>query len=133
MTTRVSIMLDITYDDQGVPAEDLRRFARQVIEDGMYTGCFTKDTMATIESYQLGIGVIPDHLLAAAEVRDTPEAKPGGYNDSLEADQQITSEERIAAYLFEGYRDAFSEFDAAEAGREILQMILREYRPDLLG
>lgn len=53
------------------------------------------------------------------------------YNDKLDPDQQITAEEKIAAHLFDNYREGFNEFDASEAGKEILRMVLEKFRTDL--
>jgi hypothetical protein len=53
------------------------------------------------------------------------------YNSKLDADEQITTEEDIAARLFEVV-PGMSEEDCAEAGRDILLMVLKKYRPDLL-
>ncbi len=52
------------------------------------------------------------------------------YNNKLNPDQQITAEERIAAYLFDTY--GINEECSAEAGRGILRLVLKEFRPDLL-
>lgn len=54
-----------------------------------------------------------------------------GYNDKMDPDQQITAEEKIAAYLYD--ESMADEETAAEAGRQILQMVLREFRPDLFA
>ena len=51
------------------------------------------------------------------------------YNDKLDADQQISKEEEIAAHLFDVY--GLDEDSAANAGRQILFMVLSEFRPDL--
>ncbi len=53
------------------------------------------------------------------------------YSLELDADEQIESEEKIAAYLFDNHREGFSEEDAAEAGREILSLVLQKFRPDV--
>jgi len=52
------------------------------------------------------------------------------YNDNLGADQQISMEERIAGELFNG---GCSEDRAAELSREILLLVLQEFRPDLIA
>jgi len=54
------------------------------------------------------------------------------YNDAFDPNDQVTAEEQIAAYLFDE-ADGFegSEEDAANAGREILRMVLEKFRPDL--
>jgi hypothetical protein len=51
------------------------------------------------------------------------------YNETLDADEQITAEEEIAAYLFDAELD-IGEEDCAEAGRQILKMVLKRFRPD---
>jgi hypothetical protein len=53
-----------------------------------------------------------------------------GYNDKMSPDEQITAEERIAHEVFtsEG-----TEEDCAQKGRDILKMILKEFRPDLFS
>jgi hypothetical protein len=53
----------------------------------------------------------------------------GKYNGKLDPLAQISTEERIASYIFE--KSEISEEDAAKAGREILNMVLEEFRPDL--
>lgn len=65
------------------------------------------------------------------------------YNDTLDADDQITMEERIAATIFSqgAYENdaplakpvALDEEQCAELGRTILKMVLAEFRPDLFG
>lgn len=52
-----------------------------------------------------------------------------GYNDTMNPDQQITMEEQIAAYCFD--TSEVGEETAAKAGRDILLMILTQFRPDL--
>jgi len=50
------------------------------------------------------------------------------YHGRLDADRQITTEERIAAAI----ADARGDQDAEDnLGREILYLVLREFRPDL--
>ena len=54
------------------------------------------------------------------------------YNEFLDADQQISTEERIASALFDEFEhEGLQEEGAAALGRSILYDILREYRPDL--
>jgi hypothetical protein len=64
-----------------------------------------------------------------------------GYSDALDADKQVTMEERIAT-IIDDYQDnllaqerlddrAFGEEDTAELGRRILLAVLAEFRPDL--
>ena len=53
------------------------------------------------------------------------------YNDNMSADQQISTEERIAAYLFD--KAGASNHQATEAGKEILKMVVAEFRPDLIA
>lgn len=66
-----------------------------------------------------------------------------GYNDTFDADQQITLEERIAARIFQqgeetnpeeqdGWPRPLGEEDCADLGRDILLMIVEELRPDLI-
>ncbi len=54
------------------------------------------------------------------------------YNGSLSLDQQVAAEERIAALLLNTYCEGFSDEDAAQAGRDILLDVLREFCPNLL-
>lgn len=53
------------------------------------------------------------------------------YNDKLNADDQISAEESIAAHLFDN-ASSISEEEAAELGRSILLLVLRKFRPDLI-
>ena len=55
------------------------------------------------------------------------------YNDTLDADSQINSEERIAVHLFDNYREGLNEQEAADAGRTILKMVLSEFRYDVFN
>jgi len=61
------------------------------------------------------------------------------YNESLDADDQITAEEEIAAYMQEKSEElvgdalSFSEEDCARIGRDILLLTLKRFRPDLVG
>ncbi len=62
------------------------------------------------------------------------------YNDKLDADQQITMEEQIASYLFNdgvdldnGQGEGPSEEFCNKMGKEILLMVLTEFRKDLVG
>lgn len=51
------------------------------------------------------------------------------YSDKLDPHQQVSMEERLAAYVFDNCEA--DEETAAEAGRKILKMVLAEFRPDL--
>jgi hypothetical protein len=59
------------------------------------------------------------------------------YNDKLDADAQVSTEEAIAAMIFERVESlaplstSLDEEDCAHFGREILKMVLKEFRPDL--
>lgn len=56
------------------------------------------------------------------------------YGDHLQPDQQISTEEKIAAYLHTQATDwggEIQEDHAADAGRDILYLVLREFRPDV--
>lgn len=59
------------------------------------------------------------------------------YNDKLDADEQVSMEEKIAAVIFDSDLnlgddpDLFDEEDCAELGRIILLMVLKKFRPDL--
>lgn len=53
------------------------------------------------------------------------------YNEKLDADEQISAEESIAAFLYES-APSMSEDQAAELGRNILLLVLRKFRPDLI-
>lgn len=57
------------------------------------------------------------------------------YNEKLGADEQISAEETIAAFLFaySGHANAtLDEDDCAEASRQILYLVLDKFRPDLI-
>lgn len=63
-----------------------------------------------------------------------PKEEPG-YNNKLDADEQITMEEDIAhkVFHFKGGSpdDVLDEEDCAQLGRDILKMVLKQFRPDL--
>lgn len=52
------------------------------------------------------------------------------YNEALDPDQQITTEELIAAAIFD--RTETTEEEAQKLGRDILLVVLAEFRPDLV-
>lgn len=54
------------------------------------------------------------------------------YNDKLDADEQITAEEGISAFLFDHF-PGIDEEDANDAGKQILRMVLEKFRPDLFA
>ena len=51
------------------------------------------------------------------------------YNDTFNASDQIDAEERIAALLFDDAE--VSEEQSADLGRQILRLVLAQFRPDL--
>lgn len=53
------------------------------------------------------------------------------YNDVLDPDVQISTEETIASTIFDSVR--CSEEEAAELGRDILTKVLVLFRPDLFA
>ena len=53
------------------------------------------------------------------------------YNDKLNPDAQISMEERIAMHLFDN--SSIREEEAAQMGRDILLMVLEEFRKDLIS
>ena len=62
------------------------------------------------------------------------------YNDKFDADQQVTLEELIAAHIFDNAEregdegeGRVKEQSATELGKEILQLIVAELRPDLVA
>lgn len=58
-----------------------------------------------------------------------------GYNDKLDPDRQVTAEEKIASVIFTSFRNVYpavSEEDAQQLGRDILVLVLKEFRPDLV-
>lgn len=55
------------------------------------------------------------------------------YNDNLDPERQLAMEEKIAAFLFDHFREGFNEGDAQEAGQEVLNAFIEEFRPDLIG
>jgi hypothetical protein len=67
-----------------------------------------------------------------------PQAEQAGgcYNALLDDDRQISVEEKIAAAIWElqNSRDAreLDEEEVAQLGRDILKLVLREFRPDFL-
>jgi hypothetical protein len=54
------------------------------------------------------------------------------YNDTMPIDQQVTMEERIASVVFEVADDRLGDDGATKVSRQILLMVLTEFRPDLL-
>lgn len=62
-----------------------------------------------------------------------------GYNDDMDPASQLDDEERISALIFDTCGEALEDDDSgvpAEAtcnalGRQILEMVLQKYRPDL--
>lgn len=54
------------------------------------------------------------------------------YNDTLDAGQQIDTEEAIAALIFDR-TDAIDEETAGDLGRDILKLVLLAFRPDLFS
>lgn len=54
-----------------------------------------------------------------------------GYHEQLDPDRQITTEEHIAALIAEQRGSDYSDSTCAELGRDILYLVLREFRPDL--
>ena len=65
-----------------------------------------------------------------------------GYNEKLDADQQVTAEERIASLIREAVEQAedsrgqhdyqLTDEDCGTLGRLILLDVLAEFRPDLI-
>lgn len=63
------------------------------------------------------------------------------YNDTLDADDQISSEEMIASLIFDAEENAvkggdepvFTEEECAQLGRDILIRVLAQFRPDLVS
>lgn len=57
------------------------------------------------------------------------------YSDQLDADQQVSTEEKIAAFLKKEIEESDETFGDDEhlgdMGRDILYLVLREFRPDL--
>ena len=63
------------------------------------------------------------------------------YNENLDADVQITAEEKIAAMIREMVNNSedctgkpdytLTDEDCADLGRYILKQVLEEFRPDL--
>jgi hypothetical protein len=66
-----------------------------------------------------------------SEVFDDHEPEGRLYGDALNPDTQITTEEKIASLIFDK-ADAISEEVAAQLGRDILKMVLMEFRPDMI-
>lgn len=54
------------------------------------------------------------------------------YNDNMSADQQITTEEKIASLVLEAAYSEEGEEAFSQAGRNILKLVLQEFRPDLI-
>ena len=67
----------------------------------------------------------------------SPAQKVPGYSDKLEADIQISTEEAIAATIFDFAASndlpdcPFDEEQCAQLGRDILKLVLGRFRPDL--
>lgn len=56
------------------------------------------------------------------------------YRKTLDATKQVQMEEQIAATIFDASReDGVGEESAAQLGRDILMMVLKEFRPDLVS
>lgn len=59
------------------------------------------------------------------------------YNDKLDADHQISTEEQIAALIFDTFTGescaGSTEESCADLGRRILYVVLREFRLDLFA
>jgi hypothetical protein len=59
------------------------------------------------------------------------------YNDKLDTDLQIDAEEEIADLVFNASGNVFPntlhEEDCADLGRKILKVVLKKFRPDLIG
>lgn len=53
------------------------------------------------------------------------------YNERLDADDQISAEEDIAALIHANRSCSFNEDTCAHLGRLILRLTLRRFRPDL--
>jgi len=62
-----------------------------------------------------------------------PRKPTNSYNDSLDADLQITTEEEIAARIFDDPDVDTDEECAAQLGRDILRLVLSGFRPDLMS
>lgn len=54
------------------------------------------------------------------------------YSDKLDADQQISTEERIASRISDLTEGTMEDEICAEIGRDALYIVLQEFRPDLL-
>lgn len=52
------------------------------------------------------------------------------YSGDLDADEQVSAEEAIAAHIFDN--TTADEEVSAQLGREILEIILKRFRPDLI-
>lgn len=97
-------------------------------EDGVEPLEATDELIAVVETECLA-----DRLLASLN-REYNLPDRVGYAEVLDADRQISAEEAIAAYLFDQadlYGGEISEEHAGDAGRDILYVVLREFRPDL--
>lgn len=63
------------------------------------------------------------------------------YNDTLDAEQQVDTEEMIASLIFDAEEKSvwgveehhLSEEECAQLGRDILLRVLAEFRPDLVS
>jgi hypothetical protein len=54
------------------------------------------------------------------------------YTDALDADEQVTAEELIAARIFDTTNGALSEEMCQQLGRDLLLDILAQFRSDLV-
>ena len=67
-----------------------------------------------------------DEVFAENRVDEDDSTK---YNDKIDADDRIATEEKIAAHLFDNYN--LTEEEAADASRQVLKIALMTFRTDL--
>jgi hypothetical protein len=52
------------------------------------------------------------------------------YNATMDSEEQVEMEEKIAAMIFDTPNVEIGESAAGDLGREILKTVLKKYRPD---
>lgn len=55
-----------------------------------------------------------------------------GYVEELHPDEQVSAEEEIAAYVDQAANDRDYDIDPSVVGRDVLLIVLRRFRPDLI-
>jgi len=85
------------------------------------------DAVALLETEVLDVKLWKEAIRLA---KGNDEDDSGGYNDTLDSDLQITTEEAIAGLILDEVDRVHGE-TAAKLGRQILKLVLKNFRPDL--